>query len=164
MSVLPRVTELTRERISREFDEFGPDVCLTEIKADLRKHNPELLDMASRWAGGGAQTSSLMTAFSMFYRLLTAEARSLLESGTLYLLPRVSADVRDAIVQRIDRTSGEAFTREAIDNLEAHNPELLQMAHSYASHRPDYGRTMQGFALLHEALLLQFRVDRVSRH
>lgn len=48
MRVLPRVTELTRERISREFDEFGPDACMAEIKADLHQHNPELLDMASR--------------------------------------------------------------------------------------------------------------------
>ena len=53
MSVLPRVTELTRERISREFDDLGPDACMAEIKADLRQHNPELLDMASRWAAGG---------------------------------------------------------------------------------------------------------------
>ena len=48
MSVLPRVTELTRERISREFDDLGPDACMAEIQADLRQHNPELLDMASR--------------------------------------------------------------------------------------------------------------------
>ena len=29
MSVLPRVTDFTRERISREFDNLGPDVCMT---------------------------------------------------------------------------------------------------------------------------------------
>ena len=164
MSVLPRVTELTRERISREFDDLGPDACMAEIRADLRQHNPELLDMASRWAAGGGEAASLMTAFGMFYRLLAAEVRSPLGSSTLYLLPRVSAEVRDAIVERIDRTDGETFTHEAIDNLEVLNPELLQMAHGYASPRPDYGRTMQGFALLHEALLIQSQRDRANRH
>ena len=58
MSVLPRVTELTRERISREFDDLGPDACMAEIKADLRQHNPELLDMAFRWAGEGSEAES----------------------------------------------------------------------------------------------------------
>ena len=56
------------------------------------------------------------------------------------------------------------FADQAIDNLEAANPELLQMAHGYASRRTDYARTMQGFALLHEALLVQSRRDRASRH
>jgi hypothetical protein len=164
MSVLPRVTELTRERISREFDDLGPDACMAEIRVDLRHNNPELLDMASRWAGDGEAAATLMTAFGMFYRLLVWEARAPSGSGALYPLPRVSAEVRDAIVERIDRTSGETFTQEAIDNLETHNPELLQMAHGYASHRPDYARTIQGFALLHEALLIQLQHDRASRH
>jgi hypothetical protein len=66
-----------------------------------------------------------------------------LDSSSLYPLPRVSVEVRDAIVERIDRTDGETFTHEAIDNLETRNPELLQMAHGYASRRPDYGRTMR---------------------
>jgi len=164
MSVLPRVTELTRERISREFDDLGPDACMAEIKADLRQHNPELLDMASRWAGDGGEAEGLMTAFGMFYRLLAAEALAPLGAGALTPLPRVSAEVRDAIVARIDRTGDETFTREAINNLESVNPELLQMAHGYASRRPDYGHTMHGFALLHEALLIQFRRDRAGRH
>jgi hypothetical protein len=164
MSVLPRVTELTRERISREFDEFGPEACMAEITEELRLNNPELLDMATRWTAGVANEAGLMTAFGMFYRVLAAEARALLDSGELYPLPRVSIEVRDAIVERIDRTDSETFTREAVDNLEARNPELLQMAHAYASRRPDYGRTMQGFALLHEALLTQSQRDRVTRH
>lgn len=164
MSVLPRVTELTRERISREFDDLGPDACMAEIKADLRLHNPELLDMALRWAEDGSEAQSLMTAFGMFYRLLAAEALAPLGSSALNPLPRVSIEVRDTVVDRIDHSGTEAFTREAIDNLEAANPELLQMAHGYASRRPDYGRTMQGFALLHETLLIQFRRDRASPH
>jgi len=164
MSVLPRVTELTRERISREFDEFGPEACLAEIKMELRQHNPELLDMASRWASDAIEAPGLMTAFAMFYRLLAAQARVPLGSSMLYPLPRVSPEVRDAIVERIDHTDSETFTHEAIDNLERFNPELLQMAHGYAAPRPDYGRTMEGFALLHEALLIQFQRDRSNRH
>lgn len=164
MSVLPRVTERIREQISREFDDLGPEACMAEIKADLSQHNPELLDMASSWAGENGETASLMTAFGMFYRLLAAEALAPLGTGVLNPLPRVSGEVRGAIVERIDRTGGELFTREAIDNLEALNPELLQMAHGYASQRPDYGRAMQGFALLHETLLVQFRRDRASPH
>jgi hypothetical protein len=38
------------------------------------------------------------------------------------------------------------------------------MAHGYASPRQDYGRTMQGFALLHEALLIQSLRDQANRH
>ena len=50
LSVLPRVTERTRERVAREFDDLGPDVCMNSIMRDLQRHNPELLDMASKWA------------------------------------------------------------------------------------------------------------------
>jgi hypothetical protein len=164
MSVLPRVTEVTRERISREFDDLGPDACMIEIRADLRQHNPELLDMAMRWLSDADQPSGLMTAFGMFYRLLAAEALAPLGAGALNPLPRVSAETREEIVERIDHDGLEFFAREAIDNLEAVNPELLQMAHGCASRRSDYGRTIQGFALLHEALLIQSRHDRASRH
>ncbi|MBB5662728.1 hypothetical protein GGI64_000150 [Rhizobium leguminosarum] len=137
---------------------------MAEIKADLHQHNPELLDMAVRWVGNGAEAAGLMAAFGMFYRLLASEADALMGSSALNPLPRVSIEVREAIVKRIDQTDGETFTREAIDNLEVVNPELLQMAHGYASRRSDYGRTMQGFALLHEALLIQSRRDQAGRH
>ena len=50
LSALPRVTETTRERISREFDNLGPDACVMDIAAAMRGHNPELLDMAQRCA------------------------------------------------------------------------------------------------------------------
>jgi hypothetical protein len=164
MSVLPRVTELTRERIAREFDDLGPDACMTDIRRDLDRHNPELLDMATKWAREGQNAENLMRAFGMFYRLLAAETLAPLGSGGLSPLPRVSADTRDLIVTRIDRVGGERFTHEAIGNLEDANPELLQMAHGFASLREDYARTMQGFALLHEALLVQSRIDRVTPH
>src|ERR1700722_19344299 len=103
MSVLPRVTVFIRERISREFDDLGPEACIAEIRADLQRHNPELLDMASRWAGDGDETKSLMTVFGIFYSLMTAGALPPLGVAALNPLPRVSTDVRDSIIDRIDR-------------------------------------------------------------
>ena len=164
MSVLPRVTELTRERIAREFDDLGPDVCMAHIRANLLRHNPELLDMTLRWAREGQNPEQLLRSFGMFYRLLAAETLAPQDDSALSPLPRVTADTRDRIVERIDRTGDERFTLEALANLEDMNPELLQMAHGFASLRDDYARTMLGFALLHEALLCQSRIDRANPH
>jgi hypothetical protein len=58
LSVLPRVTERTRERVAREFDDLGPDVCMNSIMRDLQRHNPELLDMASKWANGSIRSAA----------------------------------------------------------------------------------------------------------
>src|SRR6202050_1096774 len=164
MSMLPRVTDPTRERISREFDNLGRDVCMADIRKDLDRHNPQLLAMAVKWAGEGKEGKKLFTAFGMFYRLLAAEASALLESDALSPLPQGSSETRDRLLARIPRTGDEQFVREAIGNLEAANPELLQMAHSFASVRPDYAPTMQGFALLYEALLIQSQSDRLKPH
>lgn len=164
MSLLPRVTELTRERVSLAFDDLGPDACMAEITDELRHHNPELLDMAQRWAAAGDDTARHMQAFGVFYRALAMEAAAPRGASALNPLPRISPDIRDFIVQQIDQAGDEAFTREAIDNLEAINPELLQMAHFHAGQRADYGRVMQGLALFHQALLIQFRRDRATGH
>jgi hypothetical protein len=40
MKSLPRVGDVTRETIAREFDDRGPDVCRAEIIADLEANNP----------------------------------------------------------------------------------------------------------------------------
>jgi hypothetical protein len=164
MSMLPRVTDPTRERISREFDNLGPDVCMADIRKDLDRHNPQLLDMAVKWAGEGKEGKKLFTAFGMFYRLLAAEASARLGSEALSPLPQVSSETRDRIIARMSQIGDEQFCREAIGSLEAANPELLQMAHGFAAGRPDYARTMQGFALLHEALLIQSQSDRLKPH
>jgi acyl transferase domain-containing protein len=164
MSVVPRVTDFTRERISREFDDLGPDVCMANIRTDLDRHNPELLDIATQWAREAEDGDRLLTAFAMFYRLLAAEALAPLEAGALRALPRVSSETREQIVARVDEIGNEEFSRVAIRNLEFANPGLLQMAHSIASQRADYARTMQGFALLHEALLRQSQSDRLRPH
>ena len=43
MSVLPRVTKVTRERISREFDELGPEVCMSKIEETCASTSPDYL-------------------------------------------------------------------------------------------------------------------------
>jgi hypothetical protein len=164
LSVLPRVTERTRERVAREFDDLGPDVCMNSIIRDLQRHNPELLDMASKWASDVGAADRIITAFGMFYRLLSAETLSPLEPQAVSPLPRVSAETRGLIVRRIDQIGSESFTHDAIDRIEATNPELLQMAHGFASACSDYARVMQGFALLYETLRLQAESDKAKLH
>ena len=158
MSSLPRVTEVTRERISREFDNLGPGACVTDIAAAMRRHNPELLDMAQRCAADLAADEEPMVGLAMFYRLLVAEAAAELA------LPRVSRATRDAIVREIDDKGAEGFTFEALDEMEHTNPELLQMAHGFASRQRSYLGMMEGFALIYAALSAQSAADRAGMH
>jgi hypothetical protein len=164
MSVLPRVRDATRKRVTREFDSLGPEVCMADILSDLLRHNPELLDMALTWAEEAEDAERLLTAFCVFYRSLAAEMDAPLKPGALSALPSVSPETRDRILARIDRVGEETFNREAMRNLKAANPALLQMAHGVASERSNYAHAMQGFALLHEALLIQSRRDRLRPH
>ena len=103
--------------------------------------------MAIKWAGEGKEGEQLFTAFGMFYRLLAAEASGLLEPGALTPLPQVSSETCQWIPVRISLIGDEQFSREAIDNLEAANPEPLQMAHGFVSGHRYYARTMLGFRL-----------------
>ena len=171
MSPLPRVAESTREQIAREFDQLGPDACIAEISAHLREHNPEWLFMATKCADDASDPKRIMGGFCMFYRLLIAQAspdHPLTKTpGALALLnplPRVTAQTRAAIVAAIDESSPETFVNDAILQLEGGNPELLQMAHYFASAHENYLGTMQGFALLYAALLIQSGADRLSLH
>jgi hypothetical protein len=171
MSSLPRVGGLTRERLARELDDRGPEVCRTEITLDLEANNPELLDMAARCARDIGNFTRLMTGFCIFYRLLTAEARAargtspdLGDKQQLTLLPRVSPATRAAIVKRIDAIGSKEFTREAIAELEGNNPELLIMAHNFAEDQADYVGVMQGFALLYASLLAEAAQERGVLH
>src|ERR1700754_4934204 len=107
MKSLPRVGNVMRERIAREFDDRGPDVCRAEIIADLQANNPELLDIATRCARDVGDFTRVMTGFCMFYRLLNAEAQgarvALRAPGSATqssLLPRVTEDTRADIVRR----------------------------------------------------------------
>lgn len=158
MSTLPRVTESTRERVSREFDNLGPEACVDEITAAMRRNNPELLDMASRCARDIGEPEEIMIGFAMLYRLLAAEA-----AGD-FALPHVAAQTRARLVQEIDEKGAETFTREAIAEMERGNPELLQMAHRFAGRQKNYLATMQGLALVYASLVAQASADRAGAH
>ncbi len=171
MSSLPRVAALTRERIAREFDDRGPDVCRAEIALDLEANNPELLDMATRCARDVGDFGRVMTAFCMFYRLLSLEAYAAAgmsrvpgDTRKLSVLPRVSAETRAEVAQRIDSLGSQEFTREAIAELERCNPQLLLMSHHFAEDQADYGGVMQGFALLYACLSAEATRDRGVLH
>lgn len=159
MSPLPVVTPITRERIAREFDDRGPEACVAEVLTDLQRNNPELLDMAMKWSSSLKNSPRAMTEFGMFYRLILAPALPDTGEMLLHPLPRVTADTRDLIVRQIDEAGSEAFTLAIVEDLEQSNPELLQMAHAFASREPDYLPVMQGFALLYKALIDQAASD-----
>jgi hypothetical protein len=160
MNPLPRVTESTRERVTREFDHLGPDACMAKITSELEQHNPEVLDMMSKCAVDLGNPIKIMQGLGMFYRLLVMQSRVDVGESLLSLPPRVTPDTRDLIVRQIDTKGCEAFTMECIEDLEATNPELLQMAHNFASRHRDYLGVMQGFALLYKSLVLQSSADR----
>jgi hypothetical protein len=73
--------------------------------------------------------------------------------------PRVTPGTRNRLVELIDDQGLEAFTLRTIEDLERHNPELLQMAHHSASRLGDYLPVMQGFALIYKALSEQAATD-----
>jgi hypothetical protein len=66
----------------------------------------------------------------VFYRLLNPAP-----PGTSVLTPlrRVSEETRARLVREIDEKGPGNLTLNAIGELEQHNPELLQMAHDFAS-------------------------------
>lgn len=64
------------------------------------------------------------------------------------------------IVRLIDGKGAETFPMDVIAELEANNPELLQMAHGFASRQTDNLSVMQGFARLYKSLMDQLRADR----
>jgi hypothetical protein len=161
MSLLPRVTERARELLAREFDTRGPDACMAEIIGHLEEHNPELLDMAAKCAADLGNSEKAMLGFSMFYRLLIPASPG---GDVPTPLPRVSEETRALLVAEIDEKGPEDFTMEAIAELEESNPELLQMAHNFASGLGNYLHGMQGFALLYKSLVIQSTVERARLH
>jgi hypothetical protein len=161
MNLLPRVTEKARELLAREFDARGPDVCMVEIVQHLEQHNPELLDMAAKWAADVGNPAKAMLGFGMFYRLLIPTPPG---TGMLSPLPRVSEETRALLVREIDEKGPGDFTLDALRELEERNPELLQMAHNFASGLGNYLQAMQGFALVYKALVMQSRAERARLH
>ncbi len=164
MSSLPRVTELTREFVSRQYDDLGPEACLAEITECLTRENPELLDMARKCAADIGDAPRIMVGFGMFYQLLISASADAAGRPVMHALPSVTAKTRDALVREIDDEGSEAFTLRAMSDLERANPELMQMAHGFASRQKDYLRVMQGFALLYRSLDVQSAADRKLLH
>jgi hypothetical protein len=164
MSSLPRVTELTREFVSRQFDDLGPEACLSEITASLTRENPEFLQMARKCAADVGNAPRIMVGFGMFYQLLLSASADAAGRRVMHALPSVTAKTREALVREIDKDGPEAFTVRAIADLERDNPELMHMAHGFASRQGDYLRVMQGFALLYRSLDAQSAADRKYLH
>ena len=160
MSLLPRVTEKARELIAREFDARGPDACMAEIIEHLERHNPELLDMAAKWGADLENPAKAMlnSACSIVFSIRRPPAPA---SDPL---PRVSEETRARLVREIDEKGPGNFTLDAIAELEQHNPELLQVAHNFASGLGNYLHAMQGFALLYKSLIIQSRTERARLH
>lgn len=169
--MLPRVTASTRERIAREFDNLGPRACMAEITENLRHGNPEILDMAARCASDIGDPKAVLVGFAMLYRLLGAEAsvamaRTPQAAGAprLDALPRVTADTRARVLRQIDEKGAEAFTHDALDDMERGNPELVQMAHNFASRQRSYLAVMQGLGLVYACLAAQAAADQAAYH
>src|SRR5690349_13640395 len=100
---LPRVTSATRERVSRELDDLGPAACTDQVVENLRRSNPELLDIASRCARDVRPAAKTMLGLAMFCRLLMAETAVTKGGSDLKPLPRVAPETRDLVVSDIDR-------------------------------------------------------------
>jgi hypothetical protein len=171
MATLPRVDSITWERVSREFDERGPEACRTEITRELEENNPEILDMAERCARDVGDFNRIMTGFCMFYQLLNAEARAGMNASerlgvrhSTSMLPRVSPMTRASVAERIERVGSTEFTRDTIVALERNNPELLRMGHSFAENQSDYAGVIQGFALLYACLVAEGAQQRGALH
>ncbi|MCH4560505.1 hypothetical protein ACVILI_005629 [Mesorhizobium sp. USDA 4775] len=164
MSSLPRVTEWTREFVSRQFDDLGPEACLAEITECLTRENPELLDMARKCAADVDNGPKVMVGFGMFYQLMVSASSDTNQKQIMHPLPRVTAKTRASLVREIDEEGSERFTLQAIEDLERTNPELMQMAHGFASRHQDYLLVMQGFALLYRSLVVQSGADRKYLH
>lgn len=164
MSLLPRVTELTREFVSRQFDDLGPEACLAEITASLTRENPQFLDMARKCATDLGNATRVMVGFGMFYQLLSQASIDAADHPVMQALPCVTAETRDALVREIDDVGCEAFTLRTIEDMERNNPELMQTAHGFAARHDDYLRSMQGFALLYRSLTAQAVADRKCLH
>jgi hypothetical protein len=171
LSSLPRVAEATRERVSRELDHLGPDVCIADIKDNLRRNNPELLDMATKWAADVGDRDELMLGFCVFYRLLLAQAATGAERawqpGSRMLLdplPRVAPKTRALLASQIDEKGIAPFVRDSIEHLERNNPQLLQVAHRFAARHDNYLGAIKGFAVLYACLVAQSAADRSHPH
>ena len=164
MTFFSPISVTTRERIAREFDERGPDACLAEVVEDLRRNNPRLLGIARSCAASLDDQPRIMLGFAMFYRLLIAPSVPAVGKPDVSPLPCVTHETCDIMVDEIDSDGTEAFTMRIIQDLEDNNPELLQMAHNFASRQLDYLGVIQGLALFYKSIVEESRAVRSRRH
>ena len=137
------------------------------ISDSLRKYNPELLDIAAQCAAHIDERDESMLGFCVFYRLLLAQAAADADQpwahaprAQLDPLPRLTPRTRAAVLRRMGEQGAEAFTRDALEELERGNPALLQVAHRFAARNRDYLGAMQGFALVYSCLARQCGAER----
>jgi hypothetical protein len=164
VNLISPITPTTRERIAREFDDRGPEACVAEVIEDLKRNNPELLGIACRCAASLGDRPKIMLGFSMFYRLLIAPSAPAGGISVLSPLPCITPETCDLMVRQIDRVGHEAFTMQIIEDLELNNPELLQMAHNFASKQRDYLGAMQGLALFYRSIVEEANVAKMALH
>lgn len=158
------ISATTREQIAREFDERGPEVCLAEVIEDLKRTNPLLLGIARNCAASLDDQKRVMLGFGMFYRLLIAPCVPAVGNPGVNPLPCVTDETCDSVIDEIDRDGTEAFTMRIIEDLEDNNPELLQMAHHFASRQADYLGAIQGLALFYKSIVEESMAVRSRRH
>ena len=163
MTFFSPVSATTRERITREFDERGPEACLAEVIEDLRRNNPQLLGIARSCAGSLDDQPRIMLGFAIFYRLLIAPSVPAVGTPSVSPLPCVTRETCDIVVNEIDRDGTEAFTMRIIKDLEVNNPELLQMAHNFASRQADYLGAIQGLVLFYKSIGEETKAVRSTR-
>ena len=137
------------------------------INHSLGENNPELLDIARQCAANIGEREESMLGFCVFYRLLLAQAAADGERPWAHSpraqfdpLPRVTPQTRAAVLRRMGEQGAEAFTRDAVEELERSNPALLQVAHRFAASSRDYPGAMQGFALVYSCLAGQCGAER----
>lgn len=164
MSFFSPISVTTRERIAREFDERGPDACLAEVVEDLRRNNPQLLGIARSCAASLDDEPRIMLGFAMFYRLLIAPSVPAVGKPGVSPLPCVTDKTCDIVIDEIDRDGTEAFTMRIIKDLQNNNPELLQMAHNFASRQTDYLGAIQGLALFYKSIVEESKAVRSKGH
>ena len=157
MATLPLVSQRHWERVSRDFDDVGPDACVAEIVEVLSGENPHYLAIARRCARDSADEARAFTGFAKFYRILALEAR---DRGAA--VPRIAAQTLDVIDTLIEEFGEERLIALATEMLCEENPHLAQMADSFASGRRDYLTVMKGFVLLYKCLSVQAMIDGLT--